>query len=156
MPVLVHQWLHPHHAAAHSQLGSLVGAVLDSFREETAIDSINNRLSADLTTSKEPSIESLDGVFASLYTIKLEVDITLSVWIKCNVDNMTVFLLTFSFDIIFKLFNPSIAFLSVSLSAGVQQQVEGTHSAGLNMLRRSTQRLAWLTATGRGFASALG
>jgi hypothetical protein len=130
---------------------------LDSFREETAVDRVNNRLGADLSTTKESSVEALYGVLTSLYTIKLEVDITLGVWIKGNVDNMTVFLLTFSFDIVFKLFDPSVAFLSVfGLALEWKEQKVSTYSAGLNMFRRSTQRLAWLTATGKGFGSVLG
>jgi len=86
---------------------------LDSFREKTAVDSIDNGLRADLATTEKSSVESFDGVLTSLYTIKLEVDVTLRVWIKGNVDNMTVFLLAFSLDIILKLFDPGVALFSV-------------------------------------------
>lgn len=99
------------------QFLSLVSQNLDGFREETAVDSIHNRLSADLPTTEESPVEALDGVLTSLYTIKLEVDVTLSVRIKGNVDNMTVFLLTFSFDIVFKLLDPSVAFFPFDLLA---------------------------------------
>lgn len=108
--------------AAHSHISPFVRLALDSFREKTAINSINNRLCADLATTEESSVKSFDGVLTSLYTIKLEVDITLCVWIKGNVDNMTVFLLAFSLNIIFKLFDPGIAFFSVYLLAEYFEQ----------------------------------
>jgi hypothetical protein len=90
-----------------------VRMALDSFREKTAVDSIDNGLCADLATTEKSSVESFDGVLTSLYTIKLEVDVTLRVWIKGNVDNMTVFLLAFSLDIVLQLFDPGVAIFSV-------------------------------------------
>jgi hypothetical protein len=102
---------------------------LDSFREETAINGINDGLGTDLSTTKESPVEPLDGVLASLYTIKLQVDVTLSVWIKGNVDNMTVFLLALSFDIVFKLLDPGVTFFPVTL-------ISGTLSTSTELLTR--------------------
>jgi hypothetical protein len=130
--------------------------ILDSFREKTAVDSVNNRLGTDLTSTKESSIQALDGVLASLYTIKLKVDVTLGVGVKSNVDDVTIFLLTLGFDIVFELLYPSVSFFPVFLLAKQRQAERNTYSAGLNMFRRRTQRLAWLTATGSGLASAFG
>jgi hypothetical protein len=87
---------------------------LDSFREKTAVDGIDNGLGTDLSTTKKSPVQPLDGVFTSLYTIKLEVDVTLSVWIKGNMDNMTVFLFALSFDIVFKLLDPRVTFFPVA------------------------------------------
>jgi hypothetical protein len=88
------------------------GLDLDSFREQTAVDRVNNWLGTDLPSTKESSVEAFDGILASLYAIKLQVDVTLGVWIESNVGNMAVLFLTFSFDIIFKLLRPGIAFFS--------------------------------------------
>lgn len=54
---------------------------LDGFGagEETAVDSIDNRLSADLSASKESSVETFDGVLASLDTVKFEINVSLRV-----------------------------------------------------------------------------
>jgi hypothetical protein len=101
--------------SAESVLLSFVA--LNSFGEETAVDGINNWLCTDLSTTEESSVESLDGVLASLYTIKLQVYVTLSVGIKSNVDNMTVFLFTFSFDVVLELLDPSITLFPVPWSA---------------------------------------
>ena len=74
--------------------------------EETAVDCINDWLSANLPTTEETSIETFNGVLSTLYTIKLEVNVTLSVWIERNVYNMTIFVFAFGFDIIFEFFDP--------------------------------------------------
>lgn len=50
-----------------------------STRKEGTVDGVNDGLSADLTTTKETSVETFDGVLAALNTIKLEVDVALSV-----------------------------------------------------------------------------
>ncbi len=97
----------------NSTTALLRGMALDSFREKTAVDSVDYGLSTDLPATEKSSVESLDGVFTSLYTIKLEVDVTLGIRIKGNVDNMTVFLFTFSLHIVFELLDPNIALFSV-------------------------------------------
>jgi hypothetical protein len=50
-------------------------------REQTAVDSIDDRLSTDLTTAEEPAVETFDRVFASLDSVEFEVNIALGVWI---------------------------------------------------------------------------
>jgi hypothetical protein len=95
---------------AHSIMSS--GLDLDSFREQTAVDRVNNWLGTDLPSTKESSVEAFNGILASLYAIKLQVNVTLGVWIEGNVDDVSVLLLTFSFDIIFKLLGPGIPFFS--------------------------------------------
>ena len=52
-----------------------------SARKEGTVDGVNDRLSANLATTKESSVETFDGVLAALNTIKFEVDVALSVWI---------------------------------------------------------------------------
>lgn len=58
-----------------------LGDRLDSFGagEETAVDCINNWLSADLSAAKESSVETFDGVLASLDTVKFEINVSLRV-----------------------------------------------------------------------------
>ena len=50
-----------------------------STRKKGAVDGVNDRLSADLATTKETSVETFDGVLAALNTIEFEVDVTLSI-----------------------------------------------------------------------------
>lgn len=50
-----------------------------SARKEGTVNGVNDRLSADLATTKETSIETFDGVLAALNTIKFEVDVALSI-----------------------------------------------------------------------------
>ena len=50
-----------------------------SARKEGTVDGVNDGLSADLTTTKETSVETFNGVLAALNTIKFEVDVALSV-----------------------------------------------------------------------------
>lgn len=54
---------------------------LDGFGagEETAVDCINNGLSADLSAAKESSVETLNGVLASLDAVEFEIDVSLRV-----------------------------------------------------------------------------
>lgn len=54
---------------------------LDGFgaREETAVDCINNRLSADLSAAKESSVETFDSVLASLDAVEFEINVSLRV-----------------------------------------------------------------------------
>ena len=50
-----------------------------SARKERTVDGVNDRLSADLTTTKETSVETFDGVLTALNTVKFEVDVALSI-----------------------------------------------------------------------------
>lgn len=56
---------------------------LDRFRprEKTAVHSVDNWLGADLSAAEEAPIQAFDGIFASLNTVELEVDVSLGVWI---------------------------------------------------------------------------
>lgn len=48
-------------------------------REQTAVNGVNDWLCADLPATKESSIQALDRILASLYTVKLEIDVALGV-----------------------------------------------------------------------------
>lgn len=50
-----------------------------SARKEGTVDGVNDRLSADLATTKEASVETFDGVLTALNTVKFEVDVALSI-----------------------------------------------------------------------------
>ena len=50
-------------------------------REQRAVDSIDNRLSRDLSTAEETSIETFDGVLTTLDAVELEVDVACGVLI---------------------------------------------------------------------------
>lgn len=54
---------------------------LDGFGagEETAIDCINNWLSADLSAAKESAVETFDSVLASLDAVEFEINVSLRV-----------------------------------------------------------------------------
>ena len=47
--------------------------------EKGAVDCVNDRLSADLATTKETSVKTFDGVLAALNAIEFEVDVTLGI-----------------------------------------------------------------------------
>lgn len=86
-------------------------------RKQTAVDSIHNRSRADHSSSEISAIKALDGILASLDTIKFKVDVSLRVRIERDVDNVTIFLLSFCADIVFELLLPVIARLPVNKSA---------------------------------------
>ena len=88
---------------------------LDSLREQAAIDGINDRLSGDLSSSKEATVETFNGVLASLYTIKFEIDVTLAMSIEGDMDHVTIFLFTLSLDIILELLDPGVAFFPIEM-----------------------------------------
>ena len=46
-----------------------------SSRKQRAIDSVDNRLSRDLSTTEETSVQAFDGVLATLNAVKLQVDV---------------------------------------------------------------------------------
>ena len=54
---------------------------LDSLRarEETAVDSVHDRLSGDLFSTEEATIQALYGVLATLDAVKLQVNVALRV-----------------------------------------------------------------------------
>lgn len=50
-------------------------------REQTAVDGINNGLGSDLLAAEETSVQALDGVFATLDAVELQIDVSLGGWI---------------------------------------------------------------------------
>lgn len=48
-------------------------------REERAVDGVDNRLGADLTSAEETAIETLDGVFPASHTVEFEVNVALGI-----------------------------------------------------------------------------
>ena len=81
-------WPMPENMISHSILKSLPPrldpvSVLECgrAREERAVDSVDDRLCADLATAEKPAVESFDGVLAALDTVELEVDVALGVGI---------------------------------------------------------------------------
>ena len=82
--------------------------------EKTAVHRINNWLSTDLPTTKESAVQSLNGIFASLNTVEFQIDVSLCVRIKSDVNHMTVFVLAFGSDVILKLFDPAFTLFSGS------------------------------------------
>lgn len=49
--------------------------------EQTAVNCVDDRLSGDLSTAKESTVEALDGILAALDSVELEVDVALRVGI---------------------------------------------------------------------------
>ena len=90
-------------------------------REQRAVNGINNWLRADLPSTEESAVKPLDCILASLYLVKFEVDITLSVRIEGDVDNLAIFLGALGTDIVFKFFDPDFAFFPVALSMTIQE-----------------------------------
>ena len=74
--------------------------------EEGAVNRVNNRLSADLPTTKESSIQPLYGILAPLNTIKFEVDVALRVGVKCDMNHVTILFFALGANIVFELFDP--------------------------------------------------
>lgn len=54
---------------------------LDSFRagEQAAVDSIDDGLGSNLSTAEEPSVQTLDGILATLNTVEFQIDVALRV-----------------------------------------------------------------------------
>lgn len=153
-------------------------------REKRAVNGIDDRLSADLSPAEESAVEALYGVLAALDLVEFEVDVALGVGIEGDVDDLAVFFRALGADVVFKFFDPGFAFFSSCLLVAGQRRVRsrwqgeaadkfqegdrgkgeegeggnkrGAYSAGLNMLRSRTQRLAWLTLTGKGLFSVFG
>lgn len=58
-------------------------SVLDRLgaREQTAVDRVHNRSSADHASTEVAAVEALDGVLPALHLVELEVDVALRVGI---------------------------------------------------------------------------
>lgn len=129
-------------------------------REQTAVDGVYNRWRVDHSAAKVSTVETLDGVFAALDFVKLEVNVSFRVRIDRDVDNMPISLFRFLSNLIFELFDPVVALLTVGsqlASLFVDVHARGNaYSVGSNILCNTTQRLAIFTLTGRGFVSVLG
>lgn len=52
-----------------------------STREQRAVNGIDDGLSADLTSTEKPAVKPLNGVFATLNAIELEVNVALGIGI---------------------------------------------------------------------------
>jgi hypothetical protein len=50
-------------------------------REETAVNGINHGLGGDLPAAEEAAVQTLDGIFAALDAVELQVDVALRVGI---------------------------------------------------------------------------
>ncbi|KAL8719751.1 MAG: hypothetical protein Q9181_008024 [Wetmoreana brouardii] len=70
-------------------------------REKGAVDGVDNGLSADLATTEKPAVESLDSVLTALNLVKFE----------SYVNDLAVFLIALSADVILQFFDPGFAFL---------------------------------------------
>ena len=49
--------------------------------EQTAVDRVNDRLSGYLSSTEEPSVQTLDGIFTTLDSVEFQVDIALGIGI---------------------------------------------------------------------------
>ena len=83
--------------------------------EETAVDGVNNWLSTDLPTTKEPSIETLECVLSALNLLEFDVDIAFGIRIERDMDDMTVFVLALGANVIFELLYPAVTLFSADL-----------------------------------------
>ena len=88
-------------------------------REEGAVYGVNDRLCADLASSKKSAVEALDGIFATLHLGEFQIDVALGVRIYRNVNHLSVLFVALSSDVVLKFFNPGVPFFSVTLSARV-------------------------------------
>lgn len=81
--------------------------------EETAVDSVHNRLRGNLLATKETTVEALDGVLSTLYTVELQIYVALGVRIYRYVNNMAIFFFAFLANVILQFLDPGITLLSV-------------------------------------------
>lgn len=49
--------------------------------EKTAVDSIDDGLGGNLSSTEESSIQTLDGIFTTLDSVELQVNVPCGVWI---------------------------------------------------------------------------
>ena len=50
-------------------------------REQAAVDGVDHRSGADLSTAEKSTVEAFDGILSALDAIELEIDVALRVWI---------------------------------------------------------------------------
>lgn len=91
----------------------LSASTLCCFGKQGVVDGIDEGLGADLASSEVSAVKAFDGIFAALYTVKFQVDVTLRVWIHGDVDYVTVLVIAFMTDIVFQFFHPAVAFFPV-------------------------------------------
>lgn len=84
-------------------------------REETAVDCIHDRLCSDDFSAEKSPVQPLDGILTALDTVEFEVDVALRVRIYSNVNDVTIFLLTLSADVILQILDPGVSFLTVEI-----------------------------------------
>lgn len=82
-------------------------------REETAVDGVNNRLSTDLPTAKESSIETSDSVLAARNFVEFEIDVALCVRVQSNMNNMAILALALVTHIVLQFLDPAFSFFPV-------------------------------------------
>ena len=79
------------------------------------IDGINDVLSRDHAPAEPTAVETSNGVFAALDTVKLDVDLAIVVVErKADVDDLAILLVTFVLDVILELVLPIGLSLSVN------------------------------------------
>ena len=83
--------------------------------EETAVDRVNNWLSTDLPTTKEPSIETLECILSALNFLELDVNVAFRVRIEGDMNHMTVFFFALGANVIFELLDPALTLFPVYL-----------------------------------------
>ena len=122
--------------------------------EQTAVHGVNDWLCRNSSTTEEATIQALDGILTTRDSLELEVDVTLSVGVQRDVHDMAVLGFAFGADIVLEFLLPVFAFFSVyTLAMSFIRWTWSTYSAGSNIFRSSTHRLAWLTLTGSGLDS---
>jgi len=93
---------------AHQLNGFTVGS-----SKQAGVYSIDNRTCRDPPATEEPAVQALDCFFASLYFFELDVNFSLAVGIQGNVNDMSILVLAFCFNVIFQIFNPGITSFSI-------------------------------------------
>jgi hypothetical protein len=80
--------------------------------EETAIDSVHDRLCGNLLATKETAIEALDGVLSALDTVELQINVALRVRIYRDVNNMAIFFFALLANVVLQFLDPGVTLLS--------------------------------------------
>lgn len=73
------------------------------------VDFVHNVRSTDATVIEVPAVQALKSLFAARDRIELDEDLTLTVGINSNVDNLAVLLLALGLDFNFEFFDPVVA-----------------------------------------------
>ena len=85
------------------------------------VDSIDDVLRSDSTTSKEAAIETTDSVLTALNAIELDVDLAvIIVESEADVHNLAVLFVALSLDVFFEFLLPSRLSLPVMLLVQIQ------------------------------------